>query len=166
MGERDWIYRTTFDAPLDDPPSNMSEYALIFEGLDTFAVVSLNGERILKSDNMFHSHRIPVTNLIKKEGNDLVIEFQSAFLEGKRLEEEALGQDRHLVAWNGDPSRLFVRKAGYHYSWDWGPMLMTVIFLPSDLERELTLTLTFFAWQVGPWKPIHLEVYSSRITSL
>lgn len=44
---------------------------------------------------------------------------------GRHLEEATLGRDSHWPCWNGDPSRLFVRKAGYHYGWDWGPTLMT-----------------------------------------
>ena len=42
--------------------------------------------------------------------NKLVILFTSAFLLGKAIEEQHLGKEKHLTLWNGDPSRLFVRK--------------------------------------------------------
>lgn len=52
------------------------------------------------------------------------------------------GPDGELALWNGDASRLHVRKAQYHYGWDWGPVLMCV----------------------GPWKHIRLEAYTLRIS--
>lgn len=54
------------------------------------------------------------------------------------------GPNGELALWNGDASRLHVRKAQYHYGWDWGPVLMCV----------------------GPWKPIRLEAYTVRISEL
>lgn len=42
----------------------------------------------------------------------------------------------------GGPERLFVRKAQYHWGWDWGPSINTS----------------------GPWKGIWLETYTSRIS--
>nr|VWO95209.1 Ras homolog enriched in brain [Ganoderma boninense] len=61
-------------------------------------------------------------------------------IQGREIEEK---HDK-LNLWNGDSSRLHVRKAQYNYGWDWGPVLMTV----------------------GPWKPIHLETYTTRIVDL
>lgn len=55
----------------------------------------------------------------------MYIIFPSAFRKGRQLEDATLGRDKHWPCWNGDPSRIFVRKAGYNYGWDWGPTLMT-----------------------------------------
>lgn len=44
----------------------------------------------------------------------------------------------------GGPERLFVRKAQYHWGWDWGPALNTS----------------------GPWKGIHVVVFEQRTTEL
>lgn len=57
--------------------------------------------------------------------NTLVLVFASSFIKGHQLEEAHLGEGKHNSAWNGDPSRLFVRKAAFGYGWDWGPKLMT-----------------------------------------
>src|SRR4051812_2845260 len=48
MEEREWWYRSTFSAAPGD-------YRLIFEGLDTFASVYLNGEQIGEHHNMFRA---------------------------------------------------------------------------------------------------------------
>jgi beta-mannosidase len=47
-----------------------------------------------------------------------------------------------LTPITGGPERLFVRKAQYHWGWDWGPAVNTS----------------------GPWKDIWLETYTARIS--
>lgn len=59
-------------------------------------------------------NRVDVTSKLKTGPNQLVILFTSAFLLGKEIEQGFLGKDKHLTLWNGDASRLFVRKAGYN----------------------------------------------------
>ncbi|KAA8909525.1 glycoside hydrolase superfamily [Sphaerosporella brunnea] len=139
VGEEDWVYSLNFASP--EAKGKTSE--IVFEGLDTYATVTLNGTEILKSSNMFTPYRVDVTELLKKGGeNNLTILFESAFLKGKKVKEQ--WPNFHWGCWNGDPSRLAVRKAQYHYGWDWGPTLLTC----------------------GPWKPIYLETFTSRIDEL
>ncbi|KAK2027593.1 family 2 glycosyl hydrolase [Colletotrichum zoysiae] len=140
VGERQWVYRTAF---VVDALPDGAQAVLVFEGLDTFATVVLNGETILETDNMFTPDRVDVTSLLTKhEQNELVITFDSAYLRGWKLVEKY--PDHKWGCWNGDNSRLAVRKAQYHWGWDWGPTLLTC----------------------GPWRPINLEIYESRITDL
>ncbi|KAK2018512.1 family 2 glycosyl hydrolase [Colletotrichum eremochloae] len=140
VGERQWLYRTAFTA---DAVPEGAKAVLAFEGLDTFATVVLNGETILETDNMFTPERIDVTSVLKKDGeNELIITFDSAYLRGWKLVEKY--PDHKWGCWNGDNSRLAVRKAQYHWGWDWGPTLLTC----------------------GPWRPINLEIYESRISDL
>ncbi|KAL8277704.1 hypothetical protein RQP46_009826 [Phenoliferia psychrophenolica] len=141
VGEEDWVYKTEFETPKE----KMEHVDLVFEGLDTFAIVFLNGVKILSSENMFRAYRVAVVPHLCPVGstNTLEIVFQSAFITGKIIEEEHLGKDKHYALWNGDASRMWVRKAGYNYGWDWGPVLMTA----------------------GPYRPIHLESYNARLTS-
>lgn len=136
VGERDWLYRCRFDLPFDGSGS----VDLCFDGLDTFATVWLNGQQVLVSDNMFVPARVEVGSLLRPGGNELQILFESAWRRGKEREAE------HGVmhVWNGDPSRVYVRKAQYHYGWDWGPTLITA----------------------GPWRSVRLEVYHARIADL
>jgi len=136
VGEAEWAFKTEFTA--NDTELSQPNADLVFEGLDTFATVLLNGKEILKSTNQFISHRVPVKGLLKSGPNELLINFASAFRKGREAESE----NEKLKLWNGDSSRLHVRKAQYNYGWDWGPILMTT----------------------GPWKPIHLETYHTRIS--
>ncbi|KAK2686096.1 hypothetical protein QWA68_015365 [Fusarium oxysporum] len=136
VGETAWTYRTTFDSP----SANSRSVYLVFEGLDTFAQVKLNDVIILESDNMFLSHRVDVTNKLSNEGpNVLSIDFDSALLKAREIKEQY--PDHRWELFNGEAGRLVVRKAQYHWGWDWGPVLNTA----------------------GPWKPVWLEVSSAHI---
>ncbi|KAF7902427.1 hypothetical protein EAF00_002330 [Botryotinia globosa] len=144
IGETVWIYRTTFPSPtISSEDKSGTRAVLAFDGLDTYATVLLNGKEILKTDNMFIPERIDITSHLKDEGeNELEITFESAYLKGCAIVEKY--PDHHWGCWNGDTSRLAVRKAQYHWGWDWGPTLMTC----------------------GPWRPINLEIFTSRISDV
>ncbi|GJN88518.1 hypothetical protein Rhopal_001484-T1 [Rhodotorula paludigena] len=136
VGEAEWLYRCEFE--LDQLPRGGETADLVFDGLDTFATVFLNGKKVLEADNMFLAHRVPATKWLQRGANTIYIAFHSAFRRARQLEEEALGRGKHWPAWNGDKSRLFVRKGGWNWSWDWGPCLMTA----------------------GPFRPVRLEVFN------
>jgi beta-mannosidase len=116
---------------------------LVFDGLDTFAKVKLDDQTILESDNMFLAHRIDVTKLLEAGGeHTLEIDFDCALLRARELRKQH--PEHKWVGFNGDPARMSVRKAQYHWGWDWGPVLMTA----------------------GIWKEVRLEVYSARVSDL
>ncbi len=110
VGEAVWAYRTTFTSP---PVRDGAKAVLAFDGLDTYATVKLNGEEILKTESMFIRERVDVSKLLKEEGNELEITFESAYLKGKKIVEEY--PEHKWGCWNGDKSRLAIRKAQYHY---------------------------------------------------
>ena len=138
VGERDWLYRCGFQVSAE--ALSQPQLDLCFDGLDTFATVWLNGEQILASDNMFVPQRVLVKDRLRAGRNELRILFESALQRGKEIEAQYAPQS----LWNGDSSRLYVRKAQYHYGWDWGPVLMTA----------------------GPWRSVRLEAYAARIEEL
>ncbi|PNY29687.1 Beta-mannosidase B [Tolypocladium capitatum] len=141
VGETAWVYRTTFPTPPD--LRGAARAVLAFDGLDTFAAVVLNGEAILQTENMFVPERVDVTGALKGDGeNELVITFDVAYSRGWTIVEQH--PEHRWGCWNGDVSRLAVRKSQYHWGWDWGPELLTC----------------------GPWRPVNLEVYDSRIADL
>lgn len=110
IGEAVWVYKTTFPSP----ERNSVTAVLAFDGLDTYATVVLNGKEILKTESMFIPERVDVTTHLKKEGdNELEITFESAYLKGCTIVEAH--PDHRWGCWNGDTSRLAVRKAQYHW---------------------------------------------------
>lgn len=129
VSEEEWTYRTTFTVPgvpLQEEETNTNvKYAapstkrteLVFDGLDTFCTVVLNGKTILTTENMYIAYRVDVTTALQPGENVLELHFGAAFLIGRRLEKEAGGPP--LFCHNGDSSRLQVRKAPYSYGWDW-----------------------------------------------
>lgn len=109
IGEKRWIYRTTFTVPdFAVFKTGPKKAVLAFDGLDTFATVVLNGAIVLESNNMFTPERVDVTSTLREEDNELVITFDSAYLRGwKEVEKHP---DHKWGCWNGDNSRLAVRK--------------------------------------------------------
>lgn len=138
VGQADWLYTCRFDVPATF--FDEQTITLCCDGLDTVATVWLNGVQVWFNDNMFVPQRVTVTSLVQPGVNELCVRFESVWKQGK--EREQLHGTR--VAWNTDPSRVYVRKAQYHYGWDWGPCLTTA----------------------GPWLPVRLEAYSARIVDV
>ncbi|KAF9765849.1 hypothetical protein IL306_001803 [Fusarium sp. DS 682] len=146
VNDADWTYRTE-----QIPPANLKPHekaVLVFEGLDTVVDVYLNGSHILFSNNMHISHRVDVTDMLSGRNFSSVLELKfKAAPEYGRSERERIGYKTTKTGRGvnfGGSERLFVRKAQYHWGWDWGPAVNTC----------------------GPWKPIYLEVFESRVHDL
>lgn len=120
--------------------------ALVFDGLDTFASVTLDGQKILESDNMFLGQRVDITEALLKssEGKQHILEIEFECAQSRARKIRGKYPDHKWTGFNGDMARLAVRKAQYHWGWDWGPVIMTA----------------------GIWRDVHLEVYSARIEYL
>lgn len=119
--ERDWSYRCVFDASKEQLRAAHTE--LHFAGLDTYARVLLNGETILEADNMFRSWTVPVTGLLRPAANVLEVHFSSP-VQRHRGAMEAAGM-RYPCDNDTSGTAPFVRKAAYHFGWDWAPRLVT-----------------------------------------
>jgi beta-mannosidase len=113
VGDQAWVYRCSFTLPSNEL-ARFQNASLIFEGLDTFAAARLDGKEILRSDNMFISHRVDVGELLRsKEEHVLELVFENATDRGQLQMEQH--PEYAWGTWNGDPSRTAVRKAQYHY---------------------------------------------------
>ena len=136
VGERCWAWRLRFDvsAPLHPHED------LVFEGLDTWCSVWLNGAPLLETDNMFVPQRVDVRSRLREGTNELLLRFDAP-LARARGQEARFGRG---ALWNGDSARLHARKAQYHFGWDWGPVLLTS----------------------GPWRPVRRHGYRVRIADL
>ena len=88
MDETSWVYRNEFDKPVI--PEGCSA-VLVFDGLDTFARVKLDGNVILNSDNMFIAHRVDITEALGGSASTkhvLEVEFDSAMLRAREIEKQ------------------------------------------------------------------------------
>ena len=135
---REWWWRARLDVPPAQPGEKVE---LVFEGLDTFATIHLNGEVIGRTDNMFREWRIDIGAQLQAEGpNELAIAFAPAV---------AIGESDPLWAAVGSKleasRRNLMRKAQFGWGWDWGPDLPTS----------------------GIWKSVRIERWSrARISDL
>ncbi|GAA5090886.1 glycoside hydrolase family 2 TIM barrel-domain containing protein [Chryseobacterium ginsengisoli] len=111
----DWDYQTSFKISSKELENQNAE--LIFNGLDTFSEIYLNGKLLQSTDNMFRKWEIPVKQYLKNGDNLLQIKFKSAVNVGKELAKK-------VPFTMPESPRSFVRKAQYQFGWDWGPRLV------------------------------------------
>lgn len=112
----DWDYQTSFKVSSKEIENQNVD--LVFNGLDTFSEIYLNGKLLRKTDNMFRKWEIPVKEYLKVGDNLLQIKFKSAVNVGKELAKK-------VPFTMPESPRSFVRKAQYQFGWDWGPRLVT-----------------------------------------
>jgi beta-mannosidase len=134
VGNTEWEYQTEFTLV----KGNRTD--LVFEGLDTVVDVYVNDKKILHSENMFHIGRVDISGVAKNGVNRVRIFFADAIERARALEK--IHGKMHLF--NGESARVQLRKAQYHFGWDWGPVLMTC----------------------GPYRPVKIQTYSSVITDV
>ena len=101
----DFTFVKTFE--LNDIPSSAR---LIFEGLDTYADIYLNGDKIGFADNMFIPHKFDVKDLLIKGENEVTVKFRSPVREVEGLEKRS-------GAFTTE--RLHTRRIQCTYGWDW-----------------------------------------------
>lgn len=146
IDKKDWLYETTFDA---SDVFGESSIDLVFDGLDTYCDVYLNGALILKADNMFRQWRVQVKQHLKETNNSLQLLFRSPIHEDlPKLEQldyklPAPNDQSELGGLGDKQVSVFARKAPYHYGWDWGPRFVT-----SGIWREVRLEA---------WTGLHLN---------
>lgn len=134
IGKTDWEYETTFRVAPETVARRHVE--LVFEGLDTYATVTLNGVPALAADNMFRVWRVDAKDKLKSGANTLRIVFRSPINEIlPRM--KAVGYELPATNDQGEKTSPYTRKAPYQYGWDWGPRFVTS----------------------GVWKPVRLEAW-------
>ena len=122
ISEKEWNYRLFF-VP-DKELQKKKKKRLCFYGIDTYATVYLNGEKIIDANNMFHTWEADVTDIILPERNELMVQFRSPINE---ILPQLESMDYKLPAENDQAGGTspYTRKAPFHYGWDWGPCFVT-----------------------------------------
>jgi beta-mannosidase len=139
--KEDWEYRREFK--VTSTIALKPHIELVAQGLDTLAAIYLNGQKVGETDNMFRTWRFDIKALLRPGQNELVVHFTSPVRRAQALEAQLPyklpGGSPHL------------RKAPYHFGWDWGPRLVTCgIWRPLAIEAwegarlgELEITQEF-----------------------
>lgn len=130
-----WTYRLYFDK--DCAGSRAFDHRqLVFEGLDTYAEIFLNGKKLTATDgteqpnNMFRRWTFDLPDDLQDKHNELIVKFYPS-VSIERAASESL-------PYQLPDARVFSRKAQYESGWDWGPKLITC----------------------GIWKNVYLRSYS------
>ena len=127
--KNNWHYQTQFDLPANFN-FNKPIY-IVFEGVDTFAEISLNDHNLGNTENMFRGYRWEVSRYLKNKKNVLTVLFNNPF--------EIYEQIRRNRDMSFNPEwepRVYLRKAQYSFGWDWGPSFPTMgIWRPVSLEQ-------------------------------
>ena len=129
ISDHPWTYATHFN--VDQKMLEKDVVELVFEGIDTYASVTLNGQKLFDADNQFRIWRTDVKPLLKDQDNLLVLDFPRY-------------DSLQLALYNDHQPRLpekyaVTRKAPYQHGWDWAPKYKNV----------------------GIWKPVRLVAWSN-----
>lgn len=129
ISDHPWSYATHFDVDKELLEKDVVE--LVFEGIDTYASVTLNGQKLFDADNQFCIWKTDVKSLLKPAENLLVVDFPRY-------------DSTQLALYEAHQPRLpekyaVTRKAPYQHGWDWAPKYKNV----------------------GLWKPVKLQAWSS-----
>ena len=134
-----WQYSTT----LTVTPAMLrhDRIDLVFDGLDTFARVAVNGQPLLTADNAHRRWRADARAVLRPGANTVTVTIASPI---RTLQPMVLAQPHPLPgeydsAFGDEPkgrqTSPYIRKPKYHYGWDWGPRIVTVgIVGPARLE--------------------------------
>ena len=125
---RDWVISRSFEVEAVDQ-------VLVISMLDTVAEVLVNGQSVLQCDNMFRSHRVDLSSVLRVGANDIAIHLTSA-------EREAAGRQARQpwfvpFSANNTPIRNgnMLRKPSCDFGWDWNIALAT-FGLYGDIRLE------------------------------
>ena len=159
ISDHPWDYTLRFDVDKDLLEKQVVE--LEFEGIDTYAEVKLNGEKLFFADNQFRVWKHEVKDLLKKKDNLLEVHFL-------RYDSTQLAlYEQHQPRL---PEKYAVtRKAPYQHGWDWAPKYKNVgIWKPVKLVgwNEAWLEDAYIVTQNANEKKaelmLHLDCESER----
>lgn len=144
IDKENWMYETYItptEAELD-----AENQEIVFKGLDTYADIYLNSQRLVCADNMHREWRCNVKGILKPGKNHLEVYFNSP-VRRNIPKFDALpyrhntGPDQSWLGGIFDKTiSPFARTASYEYGWDWGPRLVTF----------------------GIWRPVLLETWNGK----
>ncbi|WP_070000627.1 beta-mannosidase [Cellulosilyticum sp. I15G10I2] len=133
-----WVYRTRF--AFNEEIQNDEVIELVFQGLDTFATVYLNGQKLGIHSNMFIPFKVDITPFIQYGINEVLISFDSVITVTER-------KDYSKMWFSYSRNRVWARKAQMNFRWDWGPRLLTAgIWKEVELQchKKVSIDYSYF----------------------
>ena len=163
ISDHPWDYTLHFDT--DKELLDKENIELVFEGIDTYADVSLNGEKLFFADNQFRTWKREVKDLLKKKDNLLEVHFLR--YDSTQLALYEAHQPRL-------PEKYAVsRKAPYQHGWDWAPKYKNVgLWKPVKLVGwdEVRLENVYIVTQAADEERaellLHLDVVSEDVVDI
>ena len=129
LEEKEWTYRKEFNFSHDTGAFDAVE--IVFQGVDTFSEIYLNGRYVGKTENMFIPHRFSIEDQILKGRNLLEVRLESTIRVARRLEKNSADN----LGYCCESAFPYIRKAHFSSGWDWCPRLL----------------------QTGIWRPVYIE---------
>lgn len=160
--DREWWQRTTFVAP---EAAESDSVELMFDGLDTFATVFLDGQEVGRTDNMFRPWVFPIGDRVRPgQTTTLSIRFDPT-----AVALEGLTPPAPWAAFTDRISRSkrnLMRKAQFGWGWDWGPDLPTVgVWREARIEVRPRSRITDVAFTILTASPLRAEVRVEVVTA-
>ena len=165
ISDHPWNYTLRFDVDKEMLENYCVE--LVFEGLDTYADVKLNGEKLFFTDNQFRTWKKWVNDYLKEKDNLLEVHFIRYDSTQLALYEQHQPRlpEKYAVS----------RKAPYQHGWDWAPKYKNVgIWKPVKLvarewngawlEGAYIVTEAANADSANLW--LNLDIYSDMYSAL
>ena len=113
-----------------DVPAVRGKPTLIFEGLDCFTDIYVNGAFAAATDNMLVEHEIDASGLLRPGCNELFVRIRPALAEAEKF-----AYDQSLLAGMVNLESVYVRKAPHMYGWDIMPRFLSAgIYRPARIE--------------------------------
>ena len=110
--DRTWVARREFT-------TDRTDLVLVAAMLDTLVTVAVNGQTVLTSDNMFLSHRVDLSHILRKGQNDITLTFGNVVAEAKRRQDAY----RYFLPFSANntpiPNGNLIRKPACDFGWDW-----------------------------------------------
>jgi beta-mannosidase len=124
-----WWYNRIFKTP---SYSKGERVEIIFDGLDCFGKIWINGSLIGKTENMLTEQRFDITGLLKPDGeNSIYIQINPAVAEGEKFLNGVVGTRSDF-----SPESVNIRKAPHMFGWDILPRLVS-----AGLWRQVRLEI-------------------------
>ena len=109
--EQDWLYEKKFQVTEDMLNNNLK---LVFDGIDTFSEIYINGTKVADTDNMFLRYAFKINDYVTVGENTITVKLLSV-----RQKASTYPTEGYFGCF--DTQRIFMRKAQCHFSWDWAP---------------------------------------------